>query len=133
MAVCSTLKSRTGKEARPICALCSKHKLGNCQTQWQCSTCEVPLCCVNFNKQDDGDDDDEGDDVDTGPRSCFALWHEAHDLMIAHEHQHALMMAAKGGNKRKRNNNLDDDDDNDLDYNYEDDLDFGNYDDEEDK
>ena len=120
-------KSKSGKQSRPACALCSKGKSGR-QTRWQCSSCEVPLCCVPFdNQQDVGSDED--DVVEDAARSCFKLWHDANDLMLEHQDQHELMMqakAAKGGNRRERNDislmdGLDDEEEHDLDYNYEDD------------
>ena len=88
-------KSKSGKQSRPACALCSKGKSGR-QTRWQCSSCEVPLCCVPFdNQQDVGSDED--DVVEDAARSCFKLWHDANDLMLEHQDQHELMMQAKAG------------------------------------
>jgi hypothetical protein len=60
-------KSRGGKVARLNCALCSKTKGGLQQTRWQCGTCEVPLCCVTFDTNDDGADKDSADPM---PKSC---------------------------------------------------------------
>ena len=92
-------KSRGGKVARLNCALCSKTKGRRRQTRWQCGTCEVPLCCETFDTNNDEADDAS---ADPGPKSCYTLWHEAEDLLVEHEKQHALMCTSKQNKKRKR-------------------------------
>jgi hypothetical protein len=99
-------KSKGGKVAQLNCALCSKTKGGRRQTRWQCGTCEVPLCCEMFDTNEDECDDTS---VDPGPKSCYNLWHDADNLLVEHEKQHALMCTLKQNKKRRRN----DDDDND--------------------
>ena len=40
--------------------------------------------------------------ADPGPKSCYNLWHDADNLLVEHEKQHALMCTLKQIKKRKR-------------------------------